>query len=350
MRFSMAWREAFDQALNIDLRSLSVQSLGLWPIWAKALATIGAFGLVVGCGYLVFLAGGAERLDAAKREAEQLRHDHQRQAARVANLPGGEQGSEPAQDGVSPLDQLPRNSDIPTLLEDIARAAQNQGLSVRGIEVMPELAFATYAEVPLRISVWGGYHDIGAFIGEVAAMRRLVTLHDFELALVDDAGLSGGIRLDALAKAYWRLGPEVRSELLASIPPAVRFAYRGDGRRNPFEPPILGRLAKESETGMSVAPDTKRPRHYLERYALDRLAMVGTLSEGTTPYALVRDETHQVHRLGVGHYLGHDHGRIREITLAGMDIVEIVPDGAGGWVQRARTLSMGSSRPDLEEE
>ena len=72
--------------------------------------------------------------------------------------------------------------------------------------------------------------------------------------------------------------------------------------------------------------------------------MVGTLAQGSFKYALVRDSDGGVHRVESGDYLGTDHGQIQTIGESSIEIIEIVPDGTGGWVQRARTVSLGGDR------
>jgi type IV pilus assembly protein PilP len=69
--------------------------------------------------------------------------------------------------------------------------------------------------------------------------------------------------------------------------------------------------------------------------------MVGTLAQGPRTYALVQDGDGGVHRVQRGDYMGTDHGRIQDIAETAIELIEIVPDGTGGWVERARTVSLG---------
>jgi type IV pilus assembly protein PilP len=72
--------------------------------------------------------------------------------------------------------------------------------------------------------------------------------------------------------------------------------------------------------------------------------MVGTLSQRNSLFGLVRDKEGGVHRVQRGDYMGTDHGRISRISEASIDLIEIVPDGVGGWVERERTVSLGTQR------
>ena len=133
---------------------------------------------------------------------------------------------------------------------------------------------------------------------------------------------------------------EARAEPLPPLGRSTPFAYRAHDRRSPFEPAAPVRPVERHQGTVPVMPDFHRPRQRLEHHAINRIAMVGTLSRGRARYGLVRDGDGVVHRVAVGDYLGEDHGRIRAIGSSNIDLIEIVPDGAGGWVERARTVSL----------
>ena len=98
----------------------------------------------------------------------------------------------------------------------------------------------------------------------------------------------------------------------------------------------------------ALAPDFNRPRQRLERYPISRLSLVGSLSRSGARYGLVRDAEGFVHRLEVGDYLGEDHGRIRKLGPSTIELVEIVADGAGGWVERVRVIAREAMPGNLE--
>ncbi|MCZ6854060.1 MAG: pilus assembly protein PilP, partial [Gammaproteobacteria bacterium] len=87
-----------------------------------------------------------------------------------------------------------------------------------------------------------------------------------------------------------------------------------------------------------------RVRQFLEQFTIGNLAMVGTLAQGTAMYALIKDREGGVHRVQRGDYMGTDHGQIQTIGEASIELIEIVPDGTGGWVERSRTVSLGGNR------
>jgi type IV pilus assembly protein PilP len=122
------------------------------------------------------------------------------------------------------------------------------------------------------------------------------------------------------------------------VPP---FAYQASNMRSPFEPPVQVKRVDRAQGGPQVKPDLNRARQYLEQYPVANLTMVGTLAQGPRTYALVQDADGGVHRVQRGDYMGTDHGRIQDIAETAIELIEIVPDGTGGWVERARTVSLG---------
>ncbi|MFM7067473.1 MAG: pilus assembly protein PilP [Gammaproteobacteria bacterium] len=129
--------------------------------------------------------------------------------------------------------------------------------------------------------------------------------------------------------------PGGRIEPLPEIKPYETFAYDPTGLRSPFEPsdPAAGAQG-------GIRPDSNRTREFLEQYSLDTLRMVGTLRQGGRVFGLVQTKDGLVHRVSVGNYLGQADGRILAITEAKISLVEIVPDGLGGFIERPAALGL----------
>ncbi len=123
-----------------------------------------------------------------------------------------------------------------------------------------------------------------------------------------------------------------------TVPP---FAYQASDKRSPFEPPVLVAAVEPRRDGVRVEPDFNRVKQFLEQFQVGQLGMVGTLSQRMDLFALVRDPEGGVHRVSVGDYMGTDHGRVISIEDGAVELIEIVPDGTGGWVERARNVSLG---------
>jgi len=90
-------------------------------------------------------------------------------------------------------------------------------------------------------------------------------------------------------------------------------------------------------------PDSTRPRQPLEVFPLDTLSMVGTLEQNSQQWGLIKDPQNIVHRVQVGHYMGQSEGRIIEISESAIHLVEIVPDGIGGYIERDASIAIGGN-------
>ena len=130
-----------------------------------------------------------------------------------------------------------------------------------------------------------------------------------------------------------------RIEPLPAFPPYESVVYSAAGLRSPFEVPQT--IVMRQETGEpTTPPDESRPREFLERFNFAELRMVGSISQNNIRWALVTDNTGAVHRVRTGNYLGRNHGRIIAVEETMIELLEKVPDGQGGWIERPRTLTM----------
>jgi type IV pilus assembly protein PilP len=121
---------------------------------------------------------------------------------------------------------------------------------------------------------------------------------------------------------------------LPEVPKYESFAYAAGTLRSPFVP---GGITAGTN---SRAPDTRRNREFLEQFSLDTLAMVGTLRINGRLYGLVKTRDGLVHRVVPGNHLGQNDGRISDITPARISVIEVVPDGLGGYMERAAALGL----------
>lgn len=156
------------------------------------------------------------------------------------------------------------------------------------------------------------------------------------------SGCSGGSDMADLEQKLeeLRTRPRGRIEPPPEFKPIATFSYSAHQLRSPFNPPI-----EEEERavpdGKQVEPDFTRSKEYLERFALDSLSMVGTITRpGDELQGLIKDPTGTVNRVTVGSYLGRNHGRVTEVEESRISVSEIVPDGQDGWVERPRTIRL----------
>lgn len=125
-------------------------------------------------------------------------------------------------------------------------------------------------------------------------------------------------------------------EPLPELTPPELFVYRASGLRSPFVRPERVEMQAANATS---APDNDRVKEVLESFNIDQLTMVGTLqNENSTLWALISDGAKGVYRVGEGNYLGRNYGKVVKIYLDKIDVVEVVPNGSGGWLERPKTL------------
>jgi type IV pilus assembly protein PilP len=130
--------------------------------------------------------------------------------------------------------------------------------------------------------------------------------------------------------------PGERIDPMPEIKPYESFAYGAATMRSPFIPSAPVRSDSES----SVRPNRNRPREFLEQVPLDTLRMVGTLDQKGRSYALVQGKDGLVHRVSPGNYMGQNDGRILSVTATKISLIEIVPDGVGGYIERPAALAL----------
>lgn len=133
--------------------------------------------------------------------------------------------------------------------------------------------------------------------------------------------------------------PGGRIEPLPEITPYEGFAYVADreGFRSPFVPDTPQAAGGPNST---TRPDRDRSREFLEQFPLDTLAMVGTLEMADTTYGLVQTQDGLIHRVLPGNYMGQNDGRIIAITDSEIQLVEIISDGIGGYLERDAAVSL----------
>ena len=136
-----------------------------------------------------------------------------------------------------------------------------------------------------------------------------------------------------------RAKPKGVIEPLPKFQPYEAFTYGASALRSPFQPPVRVDLQKRQKGSAEIKPDETRPKQFLEGFNIEVFQMVGLLANDGGHFALVSGAG-GVHRVKVGDYLGRNYGRIVAINDDRIEVVEIVPDGEGGWLERPRTLTL----------
>jgi type IV pilus assembly protein PilP len=121
------------------------------------------------------------------------------------------------------------------------------------------------------------------------------------------------------------------------------FIYQGASLRDPFQP-LIELVVEDEDLGpvSDLKPDTERPKEYLESFPVDGLNMVGTITslDGGNLWALLKDPRGEIHRVSNGDYLGLDYGQVQEVSELGLELVEIIENGRGGWMKRPRVIAL----------
>jgi type IV pilus assembly protein PilO len=188
-----------DKINEFDVNDIDWENMGSWPVTGKAIfCSIIAVAILIG-GYFMMLEPMGQKLTREVKQEVQLKKDFENKAFQVANLDQYKaQMIEMEQSFESILKQLPRDTEVPGLIDDISLAALNNGLDLKVISPKKQISTEFYNELPIEIEVEGDYHQLGAYVSSVASLSRIVTLHDFSISIKDDGILS----LKILAKTY----------------------------------------------------------------------------------------------------------------------------------------------------
>jgi type IV pilus assembly protein PilP len=122
--------------------------------------------------------------------------------------------------------------------------------------------------------------------------------------------------------------------------PYESFSYTAAELRDPF---VASADLDNDDTSINntLNPDSSRPKQPLEAFPLDTLSMVGILEQKEQLWGLIKDPQNSVHRVQVGNYMGLSEGRIIEISDSAIYLVEIIPDGIGGYIERDASIAIG---------
>jgi type IV pilus assembly protein PilO len=194
-----------------ELRALDVNEPGRWPLVFRAAAVGLVLVLIAALGIWQFVVKQElPDLEVARRDEQGLRESFESKQRKAANFDDFlNQLATIERDFGTMLGQLPGQTEVDNLLEDISQAALAAGLDVRLFEPGGEVSRDFYAELPIQLRYLGSYHELGRFVSDVAALSRIVTLHDLRITPNSVEGESEEeLQLDVTAKTYRYLGEE----------------------------------------------------------------------------------------------------------------------------------------------
>jgi len=197
----MAFEDTLRSLREFDLASLDFENIGSWPIAIKVLIWIVLLTGVLVAGYYYHIEDMQLELAKVRAKEETLKNEFEKKAFQAANLEAYRQQMVEMEESFGALvSQLPSETEVPGLLEDITNKGLLNGLQISAIDLQKEQAREFYVELPISIVATGSYHDLGAFISGMAGLPRIVTLHDFEISAKGKTPNSLAMKI--LAKTY----------------------------------------------------------------------------------------------------------------------------------------------------
>jgi type IV pilus assembly protein PilO len=182
-----------------ELNNLDIKNIPNWPVAARLFVVGAAFVGVLGLGYWLDIKDQRASLEKAEAKEKELRQVFEVKAKKAANLAAYEQQlAEMKESFGAMLRQLPNKTEVAELLVDISQTGLASGLEFELFKPQTEVPKEFYAELPITIRVKGTYHEFGSFISGVAALPRIVTVHDINI----EPGKNGELTMDILAKTY----------------------------------------------------------------------------------------------------------------------------------------------------
>ena len=170
--------EKFFQQFN----TLDPNNYGSWPLSVKITCWIFIVILVFILGYFGFIRGKIEVISQASAQEQNLLNEFREKESKLRNLQQYQiQLQEMEARFNQQLEQLPKETEIPGLVEDINLSGVNSGLKFKNIRLEPEIKQEFFIEQPIAIEATGDYHAFGSFVSSIAGLSRIVTLHDFTI-------------------------------------------------------------------------------------------------------------------------------------------------------------------------
>lgn len=196
-----SFAESLRSLNELDLSDLDFENVGSWPTPVKAIAGVLLFAALVAAGYYYHVEPLIKQLESAQAKEVELRRDFEKKAFEAANLEAYKRQMIEMEESFGALvSQLPSDTEVPGLLEDITNKGEANGLKIETIDLLDEVTQEFYIELPIAINAVGSYHDLGAFISGMAGLPRIVTLHDFEIVAPSDGG--NQLTMSITAKTY----------------------------------------------------------------------------------------------------------------------------------------------------
>ena len=179
----MALQDSLRTLNELDINDLNFENIGSWPGPVKFILCVLLLAGVIAGGYYYHVEDLQLQLQRVEAEEVKLREEFESKAFQAANLDAYRQQMKEMEESFGALvSQLPSDTEVPGLLEDITNKGLLNGLEIGSIDLQPEQSRAFYVELPIAIQAVGSYHDLGAFVSGMAGLPRIVTLHNFSIS------------------------------------------------------------------------------------------------------------------------------------------------------------------------
>jgi type IV pilus assembly protein PilO len=205
MSFQDNLKDLQDQFQSIDWSNIRPDNIGSWPLLVKALAWFFLLLAIIFGGYYAIIKELQETQGRVVLEEKKLKSEFQRKAIDASNLDAYRLQMDEMSDSFDAMiSQLPSETEVPGLLEDITAKGVSSGLQFDSIELNSEQKKEFYIQLPISIKAIGTYHDMGRFVGGVASLPRIVTLSDFKIQVDAKTGQrdNSKLSLDVVAHTY----------------------------------------------------------------------------------------------------------------------------------------------------
>ncbi len=197
----MAAEDILRAVQEFDINDLDFENMGSWPFPVKIIAWVIALVGVLTLGYFYHVQNLQVTLQDAVAQEQALKQQFEEKAFQAASLHAYKKQMIAMEESFGALvSQLPSDTEVPGLLEDITSKGLLNGLEFESIDLQAEMTRKFYIELPIKIIAEGSYHDLGAFISGMAGLPRIVTLHDFTIRQQSTAG--SRLNLEIIARTY----------------------------------------------------------------------------------------------------------------------------------------------------
>jgi len=211
---------------DIDLSNLDFSNIGAWPMAVKGGLVAVLCILILVAGYFLDIQGQLENLERSRAQESRLKQEFEKKQAKAVNLDAYKKQLEEMKLSFGTmLRQLPSKTEVEDLLVDISQTGLASGVEFQLFQPQPERRIEFYAELPIKMRMTGTFHQFGNFVSGIAALPRIVTLHNITISAGKSKGKGneGKLTMDVIAKTYRYLDENEIAE--------ARKAKKKKGRR-----------------------------------------------------------------------------------------------------------------------